>query len=82
MDAWERPRVTAIAGDRLKNTDGRRFYARCLLEKEPEGVIARLTGSQGSGVLTSMMLADGYAVCPEDKDSIEIGEEVEVIVVR
>ena len=82
VDAWERPRVTAIAGDRLKNTDGRRFYARCLLEKEPEGVIARLTGSQGSGVLTSMMLADGYAVCPEDKDSIEIGEEVEVIVVR
>ena len=42
---------------------------------------ARLTGPQGSGVLTSMAYANGYAVCPAERDRVSVGEEVEVLMV-
>ncbi|HIE84716.1 MAG TPA: molybdopterin molybdotransferase MoeA, partial [Dehalococcoidia bacterium] len=78
---WQRRTIRATAHDRLRNTDGRRFYARCKVELTEHGYVARLTGSQGSGVLTSMMLADGYAICPEDTAAIEVGESVEVMLI-
>src|SRR5690606_29469992 len=56
-DAWQRPTVRAIARDRIVNTDGRRFYARCFATEEDGQWYVRLTGPQGSGVLTSMSLA-------------------------
>ncbi len=80
-EAWRRPSVRAVTMDRLKNTDGRRFYARCIVREEEGRWVARLTGPQGSGVLTSVSLANGYAICPEDVDSIEPGEECEVLLV-
>lgn len=80
-DEWQRRTIRATAQDRLRNTDGRRFYARCKVELTKNGYVARLTGSQGSGVLTSMMLADGYAICPEDTVAIEVGESVEVMLI-
>ncbi len=81
-DAWERPIVRAVAQERIRNTDGRRFYARGHCEQDAAGRwTVRLTGPQGSGVLTSMSLANGYAVCPEDRESIEPGEECDVILV-
>jgi molybdopterin molybdotransferase len=71
-----------VAEERIRNTDGRRFYARGHCEQDAEGRwTVRLTGPQGSGVLTSMSLANGYAVCPEDRESIEPGEECDVILV-
>ncbi len=88
-DAWERPVVRAVTADRIVNSDGRRFYARAVVTLEPgtggngehARYVARLTGPQGSGVLTSMALANGYAVCPEDVAAIEAGEECDVILV-
>ncbi|MEX1021981.1 MAG: gephyrin-like molybdotransferase Glp [Dehalococcoidia bacterium] len=81
-DAWQRPTVRAVALDRLVNSDGRRFYARCIVTQREDGRWeARLTGPQGSGVLTSMSLANAYAVCPEDRAAIEPGEECDAILV-
>ncbi|MEE8422797.1 MAG: gephyrin-like molybdotransferase Glp [Dehalococcoidia bacterium] len=80
-DAWERPVVRAVAADRIRNSDGRRFFARAFVVLEDGRYVARLTGPQGSGVLTSMALANGYAICPEDVDAIEPGEECDVILV-
>ena len=78
--AWERPRVTAITQDRIRNTDGRRFFARAIVTHEADGSYrARLTGPQSSGMLTSMALANGYAICPEDVAAIEPGEPCEVM---
>ena len=79
--AWQRPTVRAVAADRIVNSDGRRFYARAVVTLDGGRYVARLTGPQGSGVLTSMALANGYAVCPEDVSAIEAGEECEVILV-
>ena len=78
---WERPVVRAVVADRIVNSDGRRFYARAFVSLEGGGYVARLTGPQGSGVLTSMALANGYAICPEDVGAIEAGELCDVILV-
>jgi len=81
-DAWQRPTVRGVALDRIVNTDGRRFYARCIASQTPEGGWqVRLTGPQGSGVLTSMSLANAYAICPEDTPAIEPGEACEIMLV-
>jgi molybdopterin molybdotransferase len=80
-DAWPRPTVRAVAADRISNSDLRRFYARCVVTQEDGRWVAHLTGPQGSGVLTSMSLANGYAICPEDVPAIEAGEICDVILV-
>jgi molybdopterin molybdotransferase len=78
---WPRPTVRGIAAERIENTDGRRFYARAHAAIENGRWVARLTGPQGSGVLTSMALANAFAVCPEDVSAIEPGEECDIILV-
>ena len=81
-DAWERPTVRAIALERISNSDGRRFYARCIAAQNEEGRWeVRLTGPQGSGVLTSVAYANAFAICPEDTPAIEVGEECTAILV-
>ena len=78
----KRPMVRAIADEPIINTDGRRVYARALMSFEDDGQWhARLTGPQGSGVLTSMALASGFAICPENVKSIEEGQEVDVLMI-
>ena len=77
---WERPAVRAISRDRVRNDDGRRFYARCIVTLGEDGRYhADLTGPQGSGILTSMSAANGLAIVPEDVESVEPGEEIEVM---
>ena len=76
---WERPRVRAVAEERIANTDGRRVFARAILTERDGKRYVSLTGPQGSGILTSMALANALAVVPEDVPAIEAGEEVECL---
>jgi len=78
-DAWVRPVVRAITRDRIVNPDPRRFYARAIVRSDGDTYVLNLTGPQGSGVLTSMALANGYAVVPEDVAAIDAGGECDVI---
>ncbi len=79
---WERPIVKAITRDRVVNTDGRRFYARCVVTKGDDGrYYADLTGPQGSGILTSMSAANGLTVIPEDLPRAEPGDEIDVMMI-
>ena len=43
-------------------------------------MIATLTGPQGSGMISSVVQADGLMVVPEAVDVLEAGSEVDVIV--
>ena len=80
--SWERPIVRAITRDRVVNTDGRRFYARCIVTKGEDGrYYADLTGPQGSGILTSMSAANGLTVIPEDLPRAEPGDEIDVMMI-
>ena len=79
--AWERERVRAVAEERIARPDARRFYARAIIERRAGRYHARLTGPQGSGVLTSMALANGIVVVPEAVAVIEPGEECDVLLI-
>ena len=53
--------------------------AGMVVEERGGKYFARLTGPQGSGVLTSMSLANGLAIIPEDRAKMEAGEVVKVM---
>ena len=64
-------------------TQGRRthFYRATLERTESGAWLARLTGPQGSGILTSMSQADALIRVPANSD-LPAGAEVEAIVLR
>ena len=74
-----KPTVEAVIEDTVVNSDSRRIFARAVLEKRGGQYFARLTGPQGSGILTSMTLANGLVIIPEDKEEVVAGDKVQVI---
>jgi len=74
-----KPTVEAVIEDTVVNSDSRRIFARAVLEKRGGQYFARLTGPQGSGILTSMTLANGLVIIPEDKERVMAGDKVQVI---
>ena len=74
-----RPTIKACLTDTIRNFDGRRVYARVTIEKNEDGYLATTTGSQESNVLTSMALADGLAICPENVECQNPGDIVDVV---
>jgi molybdopterin molybdotransferase len=74
-----KPAVEAVIEDNIKNDDGRRVFARVIVEKRDSRYYARLTGPQGSGILTSMTLANGLAIVPEDREMVKKGEILKVM---
>ena len=74
-----KPTIEAILEGRIKNTDGRRIFARAIVSSEGDRYLARIAGPQGSGVLTSMSRANGLVIVPEDVEAVEEGETVKVL---
>ena len=75
----EKPTIQAVLDDKVVNTDDRRIYTRVWVTREGEEFHARLTGPQGSGILTSMSSANGLAIIPENVKETSPGTIVEVI---
>ncbi len=73
-----KPTIKAVLEDPIENTDDRRVYARVHVAKRNGVYYARLTGSQSSGVLTSMAKANGLAICPENITVMPAGSTVDV----
>ncbi len=76
---FAKPTVEAIMEDSVKNDAGRRIYDRAIIEKRDGHYYARLTGPQGSGILTSMSLANGLVLIPEERGKVNKGETVQVL---
>jgi molybdopterin molybdotransferase len=84
MGGWsavDRPRIWARVLEPIRNPGSRRGYLRVTLARDGREYGARLTGDQGSGILRSMVRADGLAVVAPDA-VVPVGERVEVIVLR
>ncbi len=77
-----RPTVEAVLADEVAAKDDRRHYLRVRLEFGENGYCAHLTGAQGSGVLSSMLGADGLAIIPEDWPSAPRGARVRVMRIK
>jgi molybdopterin molybdotransferase len=72
--------VTAKLADSITYKDDRRHFLRVRLDKDDSGYVAHLTGDQGSGILKSMVQADGLAIIPEQCSSLQQGTDVQVII--
>ncbi len=75
---FTRPSVHAVLQDTAKNSADRRNFIRVWVEKRDGRYIARTTGEQGSGILTSIAKANGLLTMPENLTLIHPGEEVEI----
>jgi molybdopterin molybdotransferase len=75
------PQILVTVGEDIKS-DGRRTYARVRLHQEGEEWIATTTGTQSSGALMSMVLADGLLIIPEGAQTVRAGTQLSVRLLR
>ncbi len=73
-----KPEVKAVLHGSASNGDGRRCFYRAIVDKVDGVWHAHLTGPQGSGILTSMSLANGLVIIPEEVAELNDGEVVRV----
>ncbi len=73
--------VEATLRETLKS-DGRRTYVRVKLTRENGQITAVTTGTQSSGALSSMVLADGLLILPENITEAHAGEVFPVRLLR
>jgi molybdopterin molybdotransferase len=78
-EGWERPVLKVTVEGQVRNPDDRRFYARAIVREENGRLIASLTGPQGSGILTSMALANALVIVPEFVTQLEAGAEADAV---
>ena len=74
-----RPTVDVIMESHIKNGDGRRIFARAIVRKEGDRLYAKTTGPQGSGILTSMSMANALVIVPENVAAVKEGDVVKAI---
>jgi molybdopterin molybdotransferase len=75
-----RPRIRAEAAEAIRSPADLTHFYRVELEFLPgRPPLARLTGPQGSGILTSMVRAHGLAVIPDGTSEIAEGAPVDVL---
>ncbi|GAV21142.1 molybdopterin molybdotransferase [Mariprofundus micogutta] len=70
--------ITARLTHDMKDREGRTHFVRVSLSRDDLGYLATSTGTQGSGVLMSMALAEGLMIVPAAATSLKAGETVVV----
>ena len=76
------PVVDAVMDEDVKKRAGRAWLERVCLSRGPDGAIhAVRTGSQSSGVLSSMVRADGLLLLPVESLGCALGDTVRVQVI-
>ena len=81
-DIW-RPWLTAAAAEPVKATRDRVEVRRCLLTRDERGGWRfTTTGPQGSGILRSMVLADGLVFVPSEHAGGQVGDPYLVMVLE
>jgi molybdopterin molybdotransferase len=73
-----RPIIEAILKEEIKKTTGRRYFIRGSISIEKDQYFVSTTGEQGSGILRSMVKANGLIVIPESQEMVRAGEKVRV----
>ena len=72
-------RFNAIAKQKLEKTEGRTDFQRAIYSVDESGQLVVLsTGSQNSGVLSSMSKANCFIVLEQERGNVEAGETVTI----
>jgi molybdopterin molybdotransferase len=74
-----RPEIVCRSGDEIETRAALTHFHRVMLDEGPDGMVATLTGSQGSGLVSGLARADGLAVIPEAVDRTAPGDALRVI---
>jgi molybdopterin molybdotransferase len=74
--------VPVIVQDAITLGPKLRHYLRAIVQAGDAGkpLTARLTGPQGSGILTSMARANALLIVPEDQPAVPVGAELQALV--
>jgi molybdopterin molybdotransferase len=70
--------VQAVFQDNFSKRPDRRHFLRGILTKDHDTLKVRTTGDQGSGILTSMVKANGLIDVPEHVERLNPGDPVNV----
>ena len=70
--------ITARLGHDIKDRAGRAHFVRVTLSRDDRGYVATSTGAQGSGVLLSMAMANGFMLIPAESEGFKAGDQVTV----
>jgi molybdopterin molybdotransferase len=73
-----RPTIEATLMERITKKPGKTHFVRAVVKKTGGRYEAWTTGSQSSGVLTSMVKADGLLIIPSESGEIGAGQTVKV----
>ena len=74
------PMLRAHSEEPIRKKAGRTEYQRGIVSSGPDGALrVRTTGNQGSGVLSSMVQANGLIVLGHDQGNVAVGDEVDVM---
>jgi molybdopterin molybdotransferase len=74
------PMLRAASTAPIRKRAGRTEYQRGIVSRSTDGRWqVELTGSQGSGILRSMSLANGLIVLPHDRGHVEAEDDVDVL---
>jgi len=76
-----RPIFKAILENDIRNTDNRAHYMRAIIKRRDEKFYAQTTGPQSSGILYSMVLANGLIVIPIGSN-LKAGDEVDALLME
>lgn len=74
----QRPVVQAVFQEKFSKHPDRRHFLRGVLRQENGVLTVRTTGGQGSGILTSMVKANGLIDVPEEVEKLNPGDVVSV----
>jgi molybdopterin molybdotransferase len=74
------PRVTARCAVDIKTSKDLTEFVRVRLERRGEELLATPTGSQGSGILSSLSRADGLLIGPAGETVLKAGSQATVLV--
>jgi molybdopterin molybdotransferase len=77
--ALHRRTVPAVTEERLTTPGRLTHFLRAVVRETPDGWRARLTGPQGSGILTSMARANALLIVPEEADEVPAGTMLEAL---
>ena len=76
----ELPLLQARSAEGMRKKPGRTEYQRGIVSRAPDGTLAvRTTGNQGSGVLSSMVQANGLIVLHHAQGNVTAGAAVDVM---
>lgn len=74
------PLLKAISTEAIRKKPGRTEYQRGIVSTAPDGTLqVAITGNQGSGVLSSMVRANGLIVLHHTQGNVAIGDAVNVM---